>query len=319
MADFAIGKRYRGKGTNESVIARAIAAMQQISGTELTKRYIEEGEELAREMTLAGNFELGGMGDFMADNLLGIQSRSVYDMRTDAKGNRTRDAQIKRDRQGKIIEPPVPIQTQVFMQGMRAMTLTRRVDGQRIKLTNQPFDLKKIHQGRLEWPQLKFNTLKRKERAGRANPSGFFTDSGDLYNYFKNNVSDAILAGTGGVEVTFDSSPFKAKRIDSTLTINRPSYREQFGRLRIRIAPRVTPAGLPALASGEWDDDSNERMPIERRLMPAWVIKKLGRNLSGEYFRPLFQPTLAFWLLHRIPRTISMKMYEIMNIQKQRK
>lgn len=316
MAGFTIGKKYRGQGTNESVTEGALAAMRALSADAIVRNYQAEGIELAEKMTAAGDIELGHIGDFMADNLLGIPSKrntgNDYDYKT---GNKAK-FKPKRNAGGTIIESLVDIPTQIFTRGMAPMNFYSRnpETGQRRLANNQPFDIKKIHQASLQWPQLRASTIKRKQRRGARDPAGFFADTGELYNYFKTTIGEAVVKGTGGVKVTFDKAAFVP-----TPNRSRPTVDQQIGSLRIKIAPRVTPAGLPALASGEWDDDSNERMPIERRILPSWVVKKLGRNLGGDVFRPLFQPTLAFWLLHRIPRAISKALFDTVRAQQSRK
>jgi hypothetical protein len=91
----------------------------------------------------------------------------------------------------------------------------------------------------------------------------------------------------------------QGERVGGTYLIGQKEF---LGALRIHIFPRIGPALLPGLASGRWTQTTTDGR-FERQLFgnAQWVRKLAGP--PGRQ-RPIMQPVVQFWILHRIPRAI---------------
>ena len=149
--------------------------------------------------------------------------------------------------------------------------------------------------GSITWKPLSPNTLRSKSE----NKNRFFLHTGVLRQFFK-QAAPGLLAAIGKTRV--DVVMAKEQHIGEGKIIRKVAE------LKIRIAPSITSTLLPALATGRWTD-VDPKMRLERKIgAGADIMRKLtGPTRAGYNYihRPLLQPVVNFWLLHRVPTVIS--------------
>lgn len=186
--------------------------------------------------------------------------------------------------------------------GMRMPTLT---GGAKIKYTTQVFQQTTDKaSGYLQWKALSASTVRRKRtQEARVDSSNtirirdartFFMDLGELHDAME-GVGDGFLESRfGGIQVEVDEKMHNNKE--------KMSLNNILASIQIKMLPRMHPSMVPGLKSRDWSKASRE-MKLEKVMFDKDDVAKL-RGYSKKTYRPLFQPTLAFWLIYRIPRAI---------------
>lgn len=145
------------------------------------------------------------------------------------------------------------------------------------------------------WQPLSGRTVRRKVKAKRANPAGFFEDTGNLKSYFQR------LSGTAGVNKLGVVATWKNGTVDAP-NRSRVNFSVVLGTISINLFPKIKNY-LAALADQKYDPN----VKLENLLFGA---NPIGRKLKGPQMgpnsinRPLVQPVLSYFLNIGIPNAV---------------
>jgi hypothetical protein len=157
----------------------------------------------------------------------------------------------------------------------------------------------------LFWEPLSPKTIKKKKQ----NKDLFFLHKGTLRKFFQANA-DLLVSGLGRTRV-------EIKKPVRKIVPGRGKQIVEMGSIRIHLAPNVYASQLPALQSGNWVDFDSDLKFEQKMGISGMTLKKLlgGAGHRKEtkrtitYYnlihRPLMQPVVSFWLLHKLPRLIT--------------
>jgi hypothetical protein len=294
MASFRVGRNVKRGATNEQAIRGFLDAFSAIAIENRVIDIQEQGSAIAARMQAAGQRELERLPAFMSDSLFGLASKGRRASSTRAFRRAygpSQDDLAGSDRQ---------ISEKLFMRGAPIAATNRGF----LNLGRRPIA------GVVRWKTLSLKTEKRKGN------SQFFVDQGVLQAAFRSaGMVDRILNKTGGIRVEFDRDDVPPPPGGRSNT-----FKEVVGALKIHILPSVRPGQLPQLAAGRWDAAGNYKATLERGFFTPDIAKRLGasqkRGNVPTWFRPSFQPTLAFWALHRIPRAMASALAAEVRFQK---
>lgn len=152
----------------------------------------------------------------------------------------------------------------------------------------------------VRWQRLGREYLRRKVKAVRS-PNFFQAFSLGrlkLKTYFLNFAGRRIVRKTGGIRVRL----IRRRRAESPFYQfgrgGRIPMRSVLGELNVSFLPRIPLSMKTALLSGSPDVGNS----FEYQIFPPTIARKLANDSFEENEkRPLVQPILAWWLVHRVP------------------
>lgn len=145
------------------------------------------------------------------------------------------------------------------------------------------------------WQPLSGRTVRRKVKARRSNPAGYFEDTGNLKNYFSR------FSATEAINRLGVTAAWKSGTVDSPVR-GRVNFSVVLGTISINLFPKIKNY-LAALADQKYDPN----VKLENLLFGS---NPVGRKLKGPQMgpnsihRPLVQPVLSYFLNVGIPNAV---------------